>query len=362
MRHQPVIALVVAIVASGLVLPARAAVPQLPPPALSATELGLIINADDPLSVQVGDYYRQRRSIPPQNVVRIHMPRTPVLSVEEFARVKREIDMLLPASVQALALAWTLPFRVSCMSATSAFAYGFSEANCADGCRLTPSIPYFDSDSHRPYVDFRVRPAMLLAARDFDQARRLIDRGIASDGTAPRGTAYLMETSDKARNARQPSFTSALALRRPGVDIQIIKADVLRDRPDVLFYFTGLITVEAIGSNHFVPGAMADHLTSAGGVLPDSYQMSSLKWLDAGATGSYGTVVEPCAFTSKFPSVPIAMRHYLAGDTLLEAYWKSVLMPSQGVFIGEPLAAPFRTISRGVEAPHEITRSRSERN
>jgi hypothetical protein len=35
------------------------------------------------------------------------------------------------------------------------------------------------------------------------------------------------------------------------------------------------------------------------------------------------------------------MGHYLAGDTLIEAYWKSVAMPAQGLFIGEPLAAPF---------------------
>jgi hypothetical protein len=27
---------------------------------------------------------------------------------------------------------------------------------------------------------------------------------------------------------------------------------------------------------------------------------------------------------------------------VLEAYWKSVAMPGQGVFVGEPLAAPFR--------------------
>jgi hypothetical protein len=27
---------------------------------------------------------------------------------------------------------------------------------------------------------------------------------------------------------------------------------------------------------------------------------------------------------------------------LLEAYWKSVLMPGQGVFVGDPLTAPFR--------------------
>ena len=35
------------------------------------------------------------------------------------------------------------------------------------------------------------------------------------------------------------------------------------------------------------------------------------------------------------------MAHYLSGETLIEAYWKSVLMPGQGLFIGEPLARPF---------------------
>jgi uncharacterized protein (TIGR03790 family) len=70
--------------------------------------------------------------------------------------------------------------------------------------------------------------------------------------------------------------------------------------------------------------------------------MSVLRWIEAGATGSYGTVVEPCNFTAKFPNVGLLMRRYLAGETLIEAYWKSVAMPGQGVFIGEPLAAPYR--------------------
>jgi hypothetical protein len=37
------------------------------------------------------------------------------------------------------------------------------------------------------------------------------------------------------------------------------------------------------------------------------------------------------------------MAHYLAGETLIEAYWNSVQMPDEGIFIGEPLATPFRT-------------------
>jgi hypothetical protein len=69
--------------------------------------------------------------------------------------------------------------------------------------------------------------------------------------------------------------------------------------------------------------------------------MSALSWLQAGATGSYGAVVEPCNFPNKFPVPAVVMTHYLQGETLIEAYWKSVQMPGQGIFIGEPLARPF---------------------
>jgi uncharacterized protein (TIGR03790 family) len=110
-----------------------------------------------------------------------------------------------------------------------------------------------------------------------------------------------------------------------------------------VFYFLGAATVPNVEHTQFLPGAVADHLTSFGGMLTDSPQMSSLRWLEAGATGSYGAVVEPCNFIEKFPNVAILVAHDLAGETLIEAYWHSVQMPDEGIFIGEPLAAPFRT-------------------
>jgi hypothetical protein len=69
--------------------------------------------------------------------------------------------------------------------------------------------------------------------------------------------------------------------------------------------------------------------------------MSSLRWLEAGATASYGTVVEPCNHIQKFPFPGIAMFYYALGASALEAYWKSVAWPGEGVFIGEPLVRPF---------------------
>jgi hypothetical protein len=67
--------------------------------------------------------------------------------------------------------------------------------------------------------------------------------------------------------------------------------------------------------------------------------------LDAGATASYGSVSEPCNHLEKFPDIAVLMRHYLGGETVLEAYWKSVKMPGQGLFIGEPLARPYGSAS-----------------
>jgi uncharacterized protein (TIGR03790 family) len=228
------------------------------------------------------------------------------------------------------------------MSITSAFAYGFDAKFCAENCAPTPFSAYFDSTSRAPQKDLGIRPTMMIAARTVEQARALIDRGVASDGTAPRGTAYLLDTSDQRRSTRAPQFMFAQAMANDELTVRVIKADSLRDRSDILFYFTGLARVDGLRSNHFVAGAIADHLTSGGGVLLDGDQMSSLEWLEAGATASYGTVVEPCNYPGKFPNVAVVMRHYLDGETAIEAYWKSVLMPSQGLFIGEPLAAPYR--------------------
>jgi uncharacterized protein (TIGR03790 family) len=317
--------------------PPRAAAPA----GITANDLGLIINESDPLSVQIGEYYQQRRSIPAENVVRVRMTVAPVLSRLEFSRVAKDVQTKLPSRVQVLALTWTQPYRVDCMSITSAFASGFDPRQCAEGCQPTPFSAYFDSTSHAPYTDLGIRPTMMLAARTLEEARALIDRGAGADGTAPRGTAYLLDTSDANRNKRAPSFGFAQGMAGRDLSVQVVKADLLRNRSDILFYFTGVMRVAELRSNKFLPGALADHLTSAGGVLSGTDQMTALDWLEAGATASYGTVIEPCNFPGKFPNVPIVMRHYLDGDTAVESYWKSVLMPAQGLFVGEPLAAPF---------------------
>lgn len=192
-----------------------------------------------------------------------------------------------------------------------------------------------------------MRLSMLLAARDFEAAKALIDRGVRSDGTlglrgAPPVSAHFVITSDNVRSVRQMFYPPPTLVGRVGLDVQIDRTDALKNVDRVLLYMTGKANIDWLDTVGFVPGALADHLTSFGGILDKPHgQMTVLSWIHAGATASYGTVSEPCAHWQKFPHPQALLLFYTQGATALEAYWKSVLWPAQGLFVGEPLAAPF---------------------
>lgn len=315
----------------------------LPKVGLRAGDVAVIVNDADPASVEISRYYASQRGISADRLIHVRFPvGQSVLSRADFERAQAVIVALAGDGVQALALAWTLPYRVECMSITAAFALGFDPASyCAEGCQPTKASPYFNSPSSAPFTDHRLRPAMLLAGHDVESVKRLINRGLRSDERWPEGKAYLMNTGDAARNVRADTWPLVRQALGAAYPIEEVGGDALEGRTDVMFHFTGAAQVAAIASNRFIDGAIADNLTSLGGVLSGAGQTTALEWLAAGATGSYGTSSEPCNFRGKFPSVGVVMAHYLGGETLVEAYWKSVQMPGQGVFVGDPLARPF---------------------
>ena len=341
---------------AGLLLTADAAPPAAPgsfplwqDPAqgpLDRRHLAVVINTADPLSVALGELYARRRGLPARQLIRLHFaPGRAALTPAQFQPLRAELERRTPRHVQAYALAWMLPYRVGCQSITSAVATGVILSQCADGCAATPINPYYArSDVRRPWSQLRLRPTMLLAARSLEQGRALISRGLAADGSAPAGTAYLLSTSDPVRNVRAAGFEQAARVLGSRLRVRILPQDRLEGARDVIVLLTGLAQVPVIDANHYRPGAIADHLTSFGGVLDGGNgQMSALRWLEVGATGSYGTVVEPCNSPAKFPDPALLISAYRDGATLIEAYWRSVAMPAQGVFIGEPLARPWPT-------------------
>ena len=308
---------------------------------LNADRLGVLFNLDDAASRQVALYYAEQRAIPRENVIGIHLPDSKVMTPEVFSPIRTRVLDQLPAAVQSLALVWSRPYAVGCMSITSAFAAGYRAAFCQAGCVATPPNPLFNGDGWLPADTVGWWPAMLLPSADPALARALIERGKAADFSAPPGTLYLVRTADAARNVRAATYPDVALKLAHRLRIEQTSTPMERDTPDVLGYFTGAREVAELPLIHFRAGALADHLTSTGGVLEGGNQMSALSWIAQGATASYGSVSEPCNILEKFPNVSVLFEHYTHGETALEAYWKSVAMPGQGLFIGEPLARPY---------------------
>lgn len=315
---------------------------ELPRAGITASELAVVVNRNDPYSVAVSRYYIRRRHIPRANVITVSIqPHRALISAVAFEKVLAEVRAQTPPTIQAYLLTWVTPYRVGCMSITSAFAFGFSRDYCAKRCETTRPSPYFNSTGSHPFDDYHMRPTMMLAASSIAEAKHLVDRSIRADGRIPYGQAWLVQTNDRARNSRAVWFGQVSRFFGNRLHVHVVHREFIRDEPNVMFYFIGARRVSEIDTNQYLPGAVADHLTSTGGQLTGSHQMSILRWIDAGVTASYGTVVEPCNYPQKFPYPAVLINYYLRGATLIEAYWKSVAMPGQGVFIGAPLARPW---------------------
>lgn len=318
--------------------------------ALQAQDIAVLYNRNDRDSRILAGIYAEQRGIPQAQRIGLDLNSTQAnLPADAFTRIRRELAPQLPAHVQALALVWHRPYRVNCMSITSAFAFGFDRSFCATGCRPTAANPYFGAVSDKPFSEYGVRLAMLLNAGSTIATLELLERGAQGNlpGNKP-GAAYLVNSPDRSRNTRAPRYALAARLFAGKLPVHRINSSGITARSDIMFYFIGAKRVPHLDTLGFVPGAVADHLTSVGGDLDGDGQMPATAWIRAGATGSYGTVVEPCNFPQKFPDPPVVMAHYLNGDTLVEAYWKSVRWPGQGLFLGDPLARPF--------APHRAHR------
>lgn len=310
-------------------------------------QLAIVVNDAEPNSIEIGEYYRQAHAIAPGNIIHVDLPDRPrKLTAEQFSRLKERIDAQLKPEIQAVLMLWSAPYAVECNSITAAYTLGFDASQCIKTCDPGKPGIYFNSSVQQPMTEMGIRLSMLLPVDSVAGAKAVIDRGAVSSFARPVASAYYLTTSDQARNSRAPYFPAAGLVPQRKLTIRHLRADSLEGARDIMVYQTGVARVAKLDTLKFLPGALADHLTSFGGDLQGSGQMNSQRWLDAGATASYGTVSEPCNYWQKFPNPGVLLHRYLSGMTALEAYWGSVAWPAQGLFIGDPLAAPYAAYRR----------------
>jgi uncharacterized protein (TIGR03790 family) len=310
----------------------------------------IVVNDESPESLDIAHYYRLKRDIPAVCFCHLRLkpvfelPRdefdakilTPVLAHIKKAGLEGHTRYIVFTKGLPYRVGWGSPLRYTSVTTPAA----------AGGMDIGPfrAHPYFKST--RPFRPSEKMPylSICLTGYTVNEVKRCIDQGVASDGTRPKGTIYMFDgVGPRARVApRYGRDVAVEKLKEMGIAVEVRPGHSLKDEQDVFGYWTGLARVNT-KNIHFLPGALADHLTSFGGILfNNKSQMSILDFIRAGASGSYGTVTEPTNVHTRHSKGWLFVR-YAMGLSLIEAYWTSVQDVQIGVFVGEPLATPFAT-------------------
>lgn len=332
----------------------------------------VVVNQNSTNSVELGNYYCERRGVPAQNLLRINWPggnttwtRSEFESALRAPLLNALADRRLTNQIEYLVLCMDLPYQVTettgnpvtsgVNSTTSVLFYGFHPdgcINCPGGlpsCNLPTETTnrYAGSEGifrHTPPINPNSNSwlAFLLTAPDLARAKAVVDLGVAADGSLPTQPVFLTKSSDKIRNLRYLQADDVVFNTRIDGNRPIVQTNT--SSPLGLGAMSGL----QIGKQVFTvtdleaaPGAMIDNLTSYGGILFNyTEHTTAMDFIRHGATASYGTIVEPCAYAEKFPAAQNYF-YQVRGFSIAEGYYQSVTNPYQGVLVGEPLAAPF---------------------
>jgi hypothetical protein len=341
----------------------------------------LIVDPSNPESLHVANYYKAKRDVPDVNVlymapgaadytdfVATNLPG--FLGALAAKHIGDHIDyVVLPSGggfyLPASGFVHDSCSHVTRFTATAGYTLAYRAADVLDGIgsqsqnrfsKASFEAQYFDSNlswiggnpSTSPLARRYFIGALLgyTGANGNTQAEVLamIDRSVAADATHPLGTFYFMETADPARSdPREGSFDPAVsAIATAGGAAQHLFDWLPFGHQDCLGIMTGFAAMDIDGANlTLLPGSFADHLTSYAATFDDTSQTKMTRWIAKGASGTSGTVEEPCNYPGKFPHARLHAV-YFQGSSLGEAWFRSLAYePFQDLFIGDPLTRPW---------------------
>lgn len=323
----------------------------------------VVVNDNSRDSLEIGQYYQDQRGLSERQIVHVSTTTNGAITLTDFNSEIYDpvIDYInssaLSNQVETILYTIGMPYQVGSggrsNGITSVTYYGFKAYD--DPSTNTCSLPDETSNSYyEAEADFRTGllaseginyQSAVLSGLDLGWAKTTVDRAIAADHSFPTGDVYFVHTSDTSRNVRWNQYENSDFLLR---QVDVPQTGIFRDANSLLGegpiagYMIGMHNISSVNANTYSKGALGHHLTSFGGILfnTPASQMSILLWLQAGCAGAYGTVVEPCNFTNKFPSARVHY-WYARGFPMAESFYLSVKNPYMGLVVGDPMCQPY---------------------
>lgn len=345
--------------------------------ALLPSETILLVNTNSLDSLKIAAHFTALRKLPQQNIIYLGLDESqPQISQDQFTKqiwdpVQQELQT---RGLDDHVLAWIysagFPFRVKTPPcALSITGLTFTRNTVPEWKKIQNNwtnfalSPLFRGPSTNPKMlaqgtgsldrfkaglkDKMPIPAMMLGytgknGNTVDEVLAALKNGVKGDHTRPSSGVQFVKTDDKHRSIpREWQFSPVqLELAQRGIE-----ATTTTNFPAHATRQWGLMTgaahVSADKMPEFVPGAMADHMTSYAAMFDKNDQTKCSEWIRAGATATAGTVIEPLSIWYKFPHARF-FTHYSRGCTILESFYLSLLNPTQTLCIGEPFCRPWR--------------------
>jgi uncharacterized protein (TIGR03790 family) len=357
--------------------------------AQTAANVLLVLNESSPASLEIGQYYAEKRQVPPGNIVRLKLP-------VQDAIERNAYDRLLEAPLAAWFEANSAHDRILYIVLTKGVPLRISGTTGAEGTtasvdselsllyrkmtsQAVPAVgsvanPYFLADSPvTSAVKFshEARDIYLVTRLDgftVADVRGLIDRAV---GAVQQGKVVLDGKQGGPDQGGTWLQTAADRLKAMGFGDRVVHdatEKVLTGIQPVLGYYSWGSNDSAIRIRHFgmgfSPGALAGMFVSSDGRTftepPASWQLGAWGEQDSyyagspqslagdlvreGVTGVAGHVSEPFLEATIRPD--ILFPAYFSGFNLAESFYLAMPYLSwQTVVVGDPLCAPFRTSS-----------------
>lgn len=358
-----------------------------------ASRVVILANSDDPESVQLANYYAQKRGIPAANILALAMPAAEALTWREFVDtvfnplqaelVRRQwIDAIgmdltdgvgrkkyviaghkisylvvcrgVPLKVvnDPLLPAETIPAATNPAFKTNAAAV---DGELALAALSNPPLiafvpnPLFNNDRPSALQLNQIIKVSRLDGPTLADARRLIDQAIEVESTGLIGRSYVDIGGPHAAGDRwlEESAKQLAALQFDG-DVDraagTLPAWARCDAPALYFgWYAGALNGPfAQDGFRFPPGAVALHIHS---FSADTLRSTTQGWVGPlvarGVTATFGNVTEPYLELTHQPQ--LVLKALARGDTLGDAAGYAVPVYSwQAMTVGDPLYRPFK--------------------
>lgn len=352
----------------------------------SSANVLLVVNESSPVSLEIGNYYAQKRNVPAANIV--HLQLQPSESIER-ADYERQVETPIRSwlltnfaedRILYIVLTKGIPLRINGTSGQDGTVASVDSELTLLYRKLTGvavpvagriNNPYFLGESSSRTKNFTHESFDIFLVTRLDgytvaDVRALIDRGLAP---AKEGTIILDDKASSASDANPWLKSASESLKNAGDKNRVIydtTATVVKNVNGVLGYYSWGSNDPAIHDRHFdlkfVNGALAAMYVSTDGRTfneppadwkigrPDdsttffegSPQSLMGDFIRDGITGVAGHVTEPYLDASIRPN--ILFPAYLSGANLAEAFYQAMPYLSwQTIVVGDPLCAPFRS-------------------